>query len=127
VREKLNNKKLINKLGNMKKLDVEPTEPTEPTEPKAQPVVGSRKKSKKETMHVCEFCSQSFATRLTLRAHVEKGICLGKGYMCLRCFKVKRTSSELQRHQGSDKKCKPSISASITRDEHGTVNIVIKK
>lgn len=61
-----------------------------------------------------------------MESHLSKGICIGKGYMCLRCFKIKRTASELQRHQGAETKCKISDRASIRRDEHGNVNVIIK-
>ena len=81
----------------------------------------------KQTRHVCKLCGDSFATRQTLQSHFSNGVCLGKGYMCLRCFKVKRTPHELQRHQRSETKCKPSTRASVRRDENGNVNIIIKR
>lgn len=77
--------------------------------------------------HICKLCGDSFATRQTMQSHYSNGVCLGKGYMCLRCFKVKRTPHELQRHQRSETKCKPSSRASVRRDENGNVNIVIKR
>lgn len=88
----------------------------------------AKKKARCERLKVtCKYCSEDFATKQTLASHLAKGICLGKGYMCLRCFKVKRTPSELQRHQSSEKKCIISKSACIKRDEKGNVNVIIER
>lgn len=103
-------------------LTAKPAEPV--TETVAEPIVEPKKP---KIRHVCKYCNDSFATKQTLAAHAAKGICLGRGYMCLRCFKVKRTASELQRHQSAENKCKPSDRASVRRDEHGNVNIIIER
>lgn len=85
-----------------------------------------RKKNRKQVF-VCEYCDNPFATKTTLHNHMSRGICLGKGYMCLRCFKVWRTPSELQRHQMADKKCKISERATVRRDEENRVHVVIEQ
>lgn len=90
------------------------------TEPIKEPI-------KSKPRHVCNLCGDAFATRQTLQSHYSNGVCLGKGYMCLRCFKVKRTPHELQRHQRAETKCKPATRASVRRDENGNVNIIIKR
>lgn len=99
-------------------------EPVKDAEPEP---VKDAEPEKKQSRHVCKLCGDSFATRQTLNSHFSNGVCLGKGYMCLRCFKVKRTPHELQRHQRSETKCKPSTRASVRRDENGNVNIIIKR
>lgn len=54
----------------------------------------------------CEFCDASLSTKQALDRHIAKGICLGKGYICLRCLRLWPTMSELNRHQASIKKCR---------------------
>lgn len=111
-----------NEMEQIDEIDEIDDEPSEKTSEIVEPI-GKGKKPRP----ICKLCGASFANRQTLQSHYSKGICLGKGYMCLRCFKVKRTPHELQRHQGAEKKCKPSSSASVTRDENGNVNIVIER
>lgn len=100
-----------------------------PAEPAIEPIPAENAANPPNVKkrHICKLCGDSFATRQTMQSHYSNGVCLGKGYMCLRCFKVKRTPHELQRHQRSETKCKPSSRASVRRDENGNVNIVIKR
>lgn len=75
----------------------------------------------------CPLCDKSFSCKQTLDHHYDNGICLGRGYMCLRCFAMKKTPSELHRHQMSERKCKPSQKATVRKDENGNIVVIIKK
>lgn len=105
--------------------DIQP-EPVKHTAEEEEELEKIRKKNRKQ-IFICDYCENPFATKTTLSNHMSKGICLGKGFMCLRCFKVWRTPSELQRHQMADKKCKISDRATIRRDTENRVHVVIEQ
>ncbi len=78
----------------------------------------------------CPYCPENrsgFSSKQALDKHLNKGVCLKKGYLCLRCFELWRTPSELQRHQLAQRKCKKHMSCKIQRDADDSVYTTEKK
>jgi hypothetical protein len=71
----------------------------------------------------CGICNRAFSSKRALRTHLGKGVCLGKGFICLRCWKLWGTASELQRHQSAKKKCKKKGGCNLTRKRDGTIEV----
>ena len=67
---------------------------------------------------VCKVCESEFSSKQRLQGHEEKGICLGKAYLCVRCLNIFESKYRLDRHQGSNRKCKKVEKVMVIRDEN---------
>jgi len=76
---------------------------------------------------VCDWCSGRMSSKQALQKHQDKGVCLKKGYLCLRCLQLWQTPSELQRHQTSQRKCKKKQTCVLQRMDDDSVKVIEKK
>jgi hypothetical protein len=75
----------------------------------------------------CNWCSCYFSSKQALQKHQEKGVCMKKGYICMRCLQLWNTPSELRRHQTSQRKCKQNNYCVLQRMDDDSVRVVEKK
>jgi len=58
-----------------------------------------------QTRWPCHICKHFFSSKRAMEAHMDNGACLGKGFVCLRCYKMWFTQSDLKKHQSAIRKC----------------------
>lgn len=76
---------------------------------------------------ICNWCPENhpgFSSKQAFEKHQTKGVCLKKGYLCMRCLSLWDTPHELYRHQTALRKCKKMVSAIIERDDNDNVAVI---
>jgi hypothetical protein len=69
----------------------------------------------------CKLCKHPFSSKRALDTHQGSGACLGKGYICLRCFKIWTTPSDLKKHQSAKRKCRNKAGCTLKRADGGVI------